>query len=115
MAADMGVNKIVVGFLKAWRHEPCFRKMETHSGKEMFFFVEGTCVMPFCDIRDGKVVPGSVQMARIEPGTMLTVDAGKAHYVPVGVDDHFTAVVVSPRQDAFRVELPEAIRGVYLH
>lgn len=112
MIADMEETQLCAGFLRAWRHTPIFRQVETHIGKELFYFVEGSCIMLFCDVKDGCAVMESAQLARIDAGTELLVDAGKAHFVPVGVTDSFTAVVVSPKQDAPRIDLPEEIIGI---
>lgn len=112
MITDMGDANICAGFLRAWRHTPNFRQVETHSGKELFYFVEGSCVMLFCDVRDGQAVMENAQLARIDAGTELVIDAGKAHFVPVGITDSFTAVVVSPKQEAPRIDLPEEIIGI---
>ena len=111
MITDMGTRNLVAGFLRAWHHQPRFTQVETHEGMELFYFVEGSCIMLFCDVKDGKAVMESAQLARIDAGTELTIEPGKAHFVPVGITDSFTAVVVSPRQEAPRIDLPEEIIG----
>ena len=114
MISNMKETHLRIGLLTSWHHKPEFDQIEYHDGQELFFFTEGPCLMLFCDIRDGAPIMESAQLVRIEAGTELLVDAGKGHFVPVGVDDtdRFRAVVVSPPQEAPRIMLPEIIIGV---
>jgi len=106
-------SMITGGYLNATYHIPDFLYMETHLDKEIFFFTSGIAIMPFADMLNGVVDPDSVQIARIKPQTLLVVDAGKAHFVAVSENkDTVQAIVVSPIQDAPRIELPFVIRGI---
>lgn len=112
MVNDMKTSEVVCGLLTAWHHVPEFTQVEFHEGEETFFFVEGECIMIFCDLENGKPVMESIQIARIQPGTELHVEAGKAHFVPIPVGDRLRAIVVAPNQEAPRVLLPELVRGL---
>jgi mannose-6-phosphate isomerase-like protein (cupin superfamily) len=101
------------GSLKAWKSAPLFNEVETHVDAEMFYFLAGTAIMLFADLKSGKPDMASVQIVRITPGTRLIIPAGKAHFVPVAETDiPLSVVVVAPKMDAPRVDLPEAVRGV---
>lgn len=104
--------EVVIGILTAWHHTPTFDQVEIHEDYETFFFVSGSALMLFCDLENGKPVMETAQIARIEAGTEIVVAPGKAHFVPVGISDVFQAVVVSPRQEAPRTDLPETICGI---
>lgn len=101
------------GILRAWKHAPVFTELETHVDEEGFFFVSGVALMAFADVKDGKVDESSIQIVRIKPDTQLNIAAGKAHFVPVAEgNEPVTAVVFSPKMDAPRIALSEAVEGV---
>ena len=109
--ARFASEETILGYLKGWHHAPVFHEVELHADNEVFCFVHGTCIMPFCDIADGKPVMETMQLVRIEPGTQIIVAAGKGHFVPVAEGDFFEAVVYAPAQQAPRVPLPETVCG----
>lgn len=113
LTAVFQTNKITGGVLKAWHHTPVFHEIETHIDSEMFYFVSGTAIMLFIDIQDGKPSMESAQMARIQPGTQIIIEAGKGHFVAVAEDNQpVCAVVVAPQMDAPRMRLQEEVSGV---
>ena len=113
LSAAFKTLEISGGTLKAWKSVPCFSQIETHADAEIFFFLDGTAIMPFADLKEGKPDQTSVQIVRIRAGTRITIPAGKAHFVPVAEGDTpLSIVVVAPRMDAPRLPLPEAVLGV---
>jgi oxalate decarboxylase/phosphoglucose isomerase-like protein (cupin superfamily) len=101
------------GTLKAWKSVPRFSQIETHVDAEMFYFLEGTAIMPFADMKDGKPDQASLQIVRIAAGTRVIIPEGKAHFVPVAEGDvPVSIVVVAPKMDAPRVVLEEEVLGV---
>ena len=102
---------IMSGLLQGWHHTPNFDKIEYHADAEQFYFTEGTALMLFIDIKDGKPAMDTAQIVRIPAGTQLDIAAGKGHFVAVAEGCTFKAVVVSPVQDAPRMDLPEMICG----
>jgi mannose-6-phosphate isomerase-like protein (cupin superfamily) len=101
------------GTLRAWKNAPAFQQVETHVDAEMFYFLAGTAIMLFADVKSGRADMASVQIVRIRPGTRIIIPEGKAHFVPVAEDDTpLSVVVVAPKMEAPRVDLPEAVRGV---
>jgi mannose-6-phosphate isomerase-like protein (cupin superfamily) len=101
------------GTLKTWKSVPCFSQIETHVDAEMFFFLEGTAIMLFADIKGGKPDQTTLQIVRISAGTRIIIPEGKAHFVPVAENDTpVSIVVVAPRMDAPRMALQEAVLGV---
>lgn len=112
MVNELGTSEIVCGHLTAWHHALEFDQVEIHKGREVFFFTEGECVMIFCDLEEGEPVMESIQIVRIQPGTEICVEAGKAHFVPIPVGDRLQAVVTAPEQDAPRIPFPEIVRAV---
>lgn len=113
LIADFKTASISGGTLKAWHHKPVFTQVETHADKEMFYFVSGTAIMLFADIKDGAVVMESAQIVRIQEGTQIIIDAGKAHFVAVAEgDESVRAVVVAPKMPAPRIEIGESIEGI---
>lgn len=106
-------NEVSGGVLKAWHHVPLFTEIETHVDTEMFYFISGIALMVFVDVIDGKADIATAQIVRIQPGTQITVQAGKGHFVAVAEgSDPVYSVVVSPKMDAPRIILPEAVEGV---
>ena len=105
-------GEVMMGILEGWHHTPCFGQVEYHADKECFYFMSGTALMYFVDIRDGKPVLESGQLVRIPAGAELEIEAGKGHFIAVAEDDHFRALVTSPVQQAPRLPLPETVCGV---
>jgi hypothetical protein len=101
------------GVLQTWRHVPVFHEIETHIDAEMFYYVSGVALMLFIDVKDGRPQMDSAQIVRIQPGTQLLISAGKGHFVAVAESaESVYAVVVSPKMDAPRMPLAEAVEGV---
>ncbi len=101
------------GTLKAWKNTPLFSQIETHIDAEMFYFLGGTAIMLFADLKNGKPDMGSIRIVRIRAGTRIIIPEGKAHFVPVAEDDTpVSVVVVAPKMDAPRIPLPEPVLGV---
>lgn len=101
------------GILKSWKNVPLFTMVETHIDAEMFYFVKGTAIMPFADIKDGQPDMSSLEIVRVHPGTIIIIEAGKAHFVPVAEGDTpVHVVVVAPKMDAPRIPLKEAVLGI---
>ena len=113
LICEMKSTKISGGILKAWHHVPVFSEVESHEDTEMFYFISGTAIMIFVDIRDEQPDVSTAQMVRIKAGAQITIAAGKGHFVMVAEgDEPVYVVVVSPKMDAPRVDLPDAIEGV---
>ncbi len=111
--AQFNKKEVSGGILEAWHHTPVFTEVETHCDQEMFYFRSGVALMLFVDIKDECPDMDTAQMARIKAGTQIIISAGKAHFVPVAEDSEpVLAVVVSPKMDAPRVSLPEAVEGI---
>ena len=106
--------RIACGRLTGWHHEPVFDTLETHADHELFYFYHGSALMIFCDVVSGVPDPSSARIVRIPEGTELEIEAGKGHFVAVAEQDRYEALVVSPLQDAPRIALSEAVRGVVL-
>ena len=104
-------DKIMSGVLQGWHHTPNFSVIEYHEDAEQFFFTEGTALMLFIDIVDGKPAMDTAQIVRIPAGTQLDIAAGKGHFVAVAEGCTFKAIVVSPVQDAPRMDLSETVCG----
>ena len=104
-------DKIMSGLLQGWHHTPNFSVIEYHEDAEQFFFTEGTALMLFIDIVDGKPAMDTAQIVRIPAGTQLDIAAGKGHFVAVAEGCTFKAIVVSPVQDAPRMDLSETVCG----
>lgn len=104
-------DKIMSGLLQGWHHTPNFSVIEYHEDAEQFLFTEGTALMLFIDIVDGKPAMDTAQIVRIPAGTQLDIAAGKGHFVAVAEDCTFKAIVISPVQEAPRMELAEMVCG----
>lgn len=101
------------GTLKSWKSVPLFSQIETHVDAEMFYFLSGTALMLFADVKSGQPDMKSVQIVRIRAGTLIIIPEGKAHFVPVAEDDTpVSVVVVAPKMDAPRMPLLEDVLGV---
>lgn len=112
MVNDMRTSRLTCGRLTAWHHVPEYTQVEFHEGQEVFYFTEGECIMIFCDLKDERVVMDSIQIARIQPGTEICVDAGKGHFVPIPLGERLQAVVCAPSQDAPRILLSETVKAI---
>ena len=104
-------DKIMSGVLQGWHHTPNFSQIEYHEDAEQFFFTEGPALMLVIDIENGKPVMNTAQIVRIPAGTQLDIAAGKGHFVAVAEGCTFKAIVVSPVQEAPRIDLDEMICG----
>jgi hypothetical protein len=111
IVSEFKTKNIMMGILEGWHHTPNFDKIEYHEDKESFYFISGTALMYFVDIRDGKPVMETSKIVRIPAGTELEIEAGKGHFVAVAEDDRFSALVTSPSQAAPRIVLPETVCG----
>lgn len=111
VVTDFKTNKIMAGVLQGWHHTPNFDQIEYHEDAEQFFFTEGTAIMLFVDIIDGKPAMDTVQIVRIPAGVQLDIAAGKGHFVAVAEGCTFKAIVVSPVQEAPRMDLAEMVYG----
>jgi mannose-6-phosphate isomerase-like protein (cupin superfamily) len=101
------------GVLRALRHTPTFHEIETHVDAEMFYFVSGVALMLFVDVKDGQVELDTAQIVRVQPGTQLVVAVGKGHFVAMAESEaQVEMIVVSPKMDAPRMGLAEAVEGV---
>ena len=109
MATEFGTSRIVSGLLCGWHHTPVFTELEYHADREALYFFEGSSVILFCDIRDGKAVMDSAQLVRIPEGTLIAIDGGKGHFVAVAEGERYRAVVYSPEQGSPRVPLAEQV------
>ena len=113
LTAKFKSSEVVGGTLKAWKHTVTFGEIETHIDAEMFYFVSGTALMLFADIKNGKPDMVSVQIVRIRANTQIIIPEGKAHFVAVAQDDEpLYAVVIAPKMDAPRMTLPEMVEGM---
>jgi len=55
----------------------------------------------------------TAQVVRIQAGTQIIIPASKAHFVPVAEgDEPVEIVVVAPRMDAPRIDLPDSVEGI---
>lgn len=114
LAGTMATNEISGGVLRAWHHQPVFHEMETHQDTEMFYFITGIALMLFIDVVDGQPALETAQIVRINPGTQLSIPAGKGHFVAVAEgSEPVCAVVVAPKMAAPRMRLPESVEGVF--
>lgn len=111
LVSSFNTGDIMMGVLQGWHHTPNFDKIEYHADKESFYFMQGTALMLFVDIKDGKADLATSQIVRIPAGTELEIAAGKGHFVAVAEGDHFSALVTSPVQDAPRLPLPQMVCG----
>jgi oxalate decarboxylase/phosphoglucose isomerase-like protein (cupin superfamily) len=99
--------------LRAWHHAPVFYEMENHIDTEMFYFVSGVALMLFIDVKNGKPDNDTAQIVRIQPGTQISIDVGKGHFMTVAEgSEPICAVVVSPKMDAPRMTLADPVEGI---
>jgi hypothetical protein len=113
LVAKMHTNEVSGGVLRAWRHAPVFREIETHIDAEMFYFVSGVALLLFIDVKDGQPDPETAKLVRVQPGTQIVISAGKGHFVPVADgDETLEVIVVAPKMEAPRMPLPVVIEGI---
>jgi hypothetical protein len=113
LTAPFQSTEVSGGVLRAWRHTPVFREIETHVDAEMFYFVSGVALMLFVDVKDGQVDLDTAQIVRVQPGTQLVIEAGKGHFVAVAESEALVEmIVVSPKMDAPRMELADVVEGI---
>jgi mannose-6-phosphate isomerase-like protein (cupin superfamily) len=113
LIAEMKCSNISGGILKTWHHTPIFTEVETHIEPEMFYFISGTALMLFMDLKDGAADMDTAQIVRIQAGTQLIISTGKAHFVPVAESDEpVSIIVVSPKVDAPRTSLSTPVEAV---
>jgi len=106
-------SNVVGGLLTVWHHVPCFTEVEYHGDCEKFFFLSGTVLMLFADLKAGVVVPQSLQIVRIQAGTHLVIFPGKAHFIPVAETiDPALLLIVAPTMEAPRIALSAPVLGV---
>ena len=104
-------NDISCGLLQGWHHTPKFNQIEYLEDYEQFYFYQGDCIMLFVDIVDLKPVMESAQLVYIPEGTQLDIEPNKGHFVAVATEDTFKALVIAPKQDSPRLDLPETIES----
>lgn len=110
LETSLKTNKVISGWLQGWHRTIEFDTVEYHGDTENFFFIEGECIMPFCDQKDDKADMGTLQLVRILPGMQVEVEAGKCHYVPIPLTDYFRAYVFTPRQESVLLPLEETVQ-----
>lgn len=112
LVVKVNTTDISGGILRSWHHTPVFREIETHIDIEMFYFISGVALMLFIDIKEGSLDMESAQLVRIQPGSQITISAGKGHFVPVAENSEpVYAIVIAPKMDAPRMCLPLPIEG----
>jgi mannose-6-phosphate isomerase-like protein (cupin superfamily) len=112
LTAQFKSTEVSGGVLRAWKHTPVFREIETHVDAEMFYFISGVALMLFIDVKDGETDLDTAEIVRVRPGTQLVIAAGKGHFVAMAESDEpVEMIVVSPKMDAPRTGLPEIVEG----
>ena len=100
------------GYLYTRRHPPEYRELEYHTDMEIFYFVKGDVIMPFCTLRNGMPDMQTLQLIYIPENTQLVIEKNVGHFVPVAANcETASIVVVAPKMDAPRVPLPYPVRG----
>lgn len=112
LKTGMKTDEVVCGVLEGWHHTPVFRVWESHKDAETFYYFRGTALMPFCELKDGKLDLSTAKIVRIPAGVQVEVLAGVVHFVAVAEDDRFSCLVYSPDQGGDRIFAEEAIEGV---
>lgn len=101
------------GYIETHYHLPVYHEMEYHIDTEIFYFVSGDVIMPFCALKDGEPDMETICFVHIPEKTQLIIAKGTAHFVPVAVGClNAKLVVIAPKMDAPRVALPYPIQGV---
>lgn len=112
LCSELQTTCLAGGVLDIWKHTPIFSELEYHTDNEMFYFVQGTAIMPFADIKNGRIDEDSLQIVRVPAGTQIIIHPNKAHFVAVSQDDTpVKIIVVSPAMDAPRLPLEEPAEG----
>ena len=113
LIAQFNTNSISGGLLRSSRHEPVFNEIESHIDAEMFYFISGTAIMLFIDIKNERPLLDTAQIVYIQPGTQLIIPAGKGHFVPIPEgDESLKIVIVAPKMGDIIVKLPEPVEGI---
>jgi len=113
LTAKFNSTEISGGTLISWHHVPVFNEIETHIDKEMFYFISGTAIMLFIDVKQGQPDLKTAQIVRIQAGTQLIIEAGKGHFVPIAeTSDPLSVIAVSPKMEAPRISLPVILEGI---
>jgi mannose-6-phosphate isomerase-like protein (cupin superfamily) len=113
LTAHFKSSEVSGGILQAWRHVPLYKEIETHIDSETFYFITGTGLMLFIDVKDGVPDIATAQIVRVRAGTQLIISAGKGHFIAVAEDSEpLFMLVVAPKMDAPRLSLPEPVLGV---
>ncbi len=113
LIAKFDVGDVSGGILNCKKTEPVFEDLEYHVGREMFYFVKGTAIMPFADKdASGEADLSTMQLVEIPEGTQIIIEADKLHIPPVAKEEDVQIVVVSPKMDAPRVVLKEKVKGI---
>lgn len=113
LRSNMKTTVLAGGVLHIWKHTPVFTELEYHQDNEMFYFIQGTAILPFADIKDGKIDRESVQIVRVPAGTQIVIHPNKAHFVAVAQDDTPVKIIVtSPVMEAPRLSLQEPVEGI---
>ena len=55
LTSTFKTREIGGGSLKSWKSAPLFHEVETHVDAEMFYFLAGTALMLFADLKSGKI------------------------------------------------------------
>lgn len=99
-------------WVRIHRREPVFDRMEVHEAPECAFFCSGEAIMPFGQMKDGKLDPESLCLLRIPEGTQVMIGANVPHYIAVAATDEIVnAVYVHHPVDAPRIFLEEALEA----
>lgn len=102
----------VVDWLVTREAEVKFDRIETHSVPEVAYFLTGTAIMPFAQMRDGKVDLSTMHIVRIPAGTQITIGPGVPHYVPMAADGETVhAMYVHPACEAPKAPIGEMVWG----
>ena len=110
LTAKFKSNEVSGGVIEAWHHKLEFAEAEYHVDQEMFYFISGTAIMLFVDIKNGIADQESVQIVRIPAGTQLIIEKGKGHFVAIAEgNEPVKIVVISPKMEAPRVILKEVV------
>ena len=114
LIGEFKTTKIRGGILQSFNNESLFSEVETHIDTELFLFLEGTAIMPFVDLVDGKPVMKSMQIVRILSGTQITIPPGKGHFVPIPEDNTpLKIIVIAPEMGDIMIDLPEPIKAIF--
>ena len=115
LSLNMDTNQVVGGIIISHQKECCFSIAENHIDNEMFFFLSGTGLMMFIDYdEEGEPDVRTAQIVRIRPGTILTIEKGKGHFVCIAEgEEPVISVVCAPMFEAPKKRLSEPVIGIY--